>query len=192
MVAAKVVDLIVHNKPSGWGRRSQAPYFKEVFAKQIKIDIDKMIDNGNPLLYRYSLHCNKETGVSKGTLYSRIYQSIRYLLEHMDADKRYRKWADTVRLKRESPGIVIRYITGLSDQTKTGFAAEEILPRDHIPKWRLLMEEWLEGTSVKPFCIEGLVLTAEEITELRQQLSRLDGIESSISSSSIKIIRTNE
>src|SRR4051812_14140417 len=77
--ASAIVDLVVHKRPKGWSRKSNATYYKEIYAKQMKESVDKMIETGNRLVYKYEVWCNEDDGnMSPGTLYLRINQSIRY------------------------------------------------------------------------------------------------------------------
>ena len=114
-VVAKVVDLVVSDRPKGWSRRSNAPYFKEMYARQIKADVDTMIDTGKRIIFRYAIWCDEENGgVSKQTLYVRVNQSIRFLVEKMDTpDHRYYNWYQKVNIhQRQGLGIEIEYILG--------------------------------------------------------------------------------
>ena len=188
-VASRVVDVVVSNRPSGWSRHSNAPYFKEVYGKQMRDDIEKMLANGKPLVYRYGVWCTDETGMSKGTLYTRINQSIRYVVEKMDTpDKRYSSWYDRVRVHRRSGvGVMIEFIAGLHEGEE--FKGEEVEPREHMPVWRREMEDWLESDSMIPFCKEGLALSPDEIEQLKQQFAQLTNVMSSITSASVKIVK---
>lgn len=188
-IASKVVNLIVHNRPAGWSRRSNAPYYKEVYAKQLKAEVDKMLENKKPLCFRYSTWCNTNTGMSHQTLYNRINQSIRYLIEQMDIDNKYRNWSDMVRVERmPGVGIIISFIPGLLEDES--FRADEIEPRDTMPIWKREMEDWLESDSIKPFCKEGLALTPQEVIDITTSLGTLTNVQASVTSKAIKIIRT--
>ena len=191
-VASKIVDMVIHNRPLGWSRKSNAPYYKEMYAEQVRDDIDKMVESGNPICYRYAKWCNEDTNMSKQTLYNRINQSIRYLIEQLDMpDRKYRKWYETVHVERVSGvGVTITFIVGLHD--KQSFRADEVQPRDNMPQWQRRMEDWLESDSIKPFCEEGLCLSPEQIAELTTNLSNLTNVQASVKCESVKIIRINE
>ena len=189
-IASKVVNLVVHNRPAGWSRKSNAPYYKEKYALQLKSEIDKMIESGKPLCFRYSVWCTEETRMSKQTLYNRINQSIRYLIEQLDIDRYYAKWYESVEIERErSIGISIYFIVGLSGTEQ--FKAELIEPKENAPIWKREMDAWLESDNIRPFCKEGLALTEQEVIDLSVELDTLSGIKASVTSSSVKIIRMN-
>lgn len=196
-VQAAVVEVLVPNrKPKGWGRKSHAPYYKEIFAKGIKADIDKMIETGHPLVYRYATLCDPATnGMSKDTLYQRVNHSIRFLVECMDipdGDGKYvyRKWYDSVRIKREPGlGVTIRFIKGLESNNADGFKADVIEPESDGPVWRRQMEEWLDSDNEIPFHKDGLALTTEQIAELKTELAQVSHIMASVTSTSVKLIK---
>lgn len=188
VIAANVVDAVVHNKPKGWGRKSNAPYYQEQFGKQIKIDVDRMIETGNEIVWRYSKWC-EAGGMSENTLYTRVNQSLRYLLEKLDPDRVYAAWHSKIRVERKPRlGVRISYIPGLGPNADN-FVADEAEPKEFTPTWKREMEDWLESSDPKPFCKEGLALNPDEIKEIKVGLALLEGLMVSINSSSIKIIK---
>lgn len=195
LTARRAIDFITSKKPMGWSKGSNAPYYDEYYGKPMKEWIDKMISNRQPMIFRYDVWCAESTGVSQNTLYSRINQSILFVRECMDdANKTYEKWFRQVRLSRtEGPWIGIYWKKEFeSGMDKTSGLSPEFIqkPSDRV-KWEEEMEEWLEGSSNRPLVIEGLALTAEQVTQYKLQLHGLQGIDYSVTHSSIKIIRTN-
>lgn len=192
--ASKVVDIVVQgtSRPVNWSRKSNAPYYKEMYAKQLKSEIDKMLSNGNDIVYRYSTWCTIETKMTTNTLYTRINQSIRYLIDHMDTpDHYYAKWYETVRVSREKEvGVIIRFIPGIRCGNLENFKADEIQPKEQMPRWRMNLEDWLESSDPKPFVAENLALTPEEITLFKEQFSNITNVIASVTSASIKVIKT--
>lgn len=189
-IASKVVNLVVHNRPAGWSRKSNAPYYKEIYAIQLKGEIDKMIESGKPLCFRYTTWCTDETRMSKQTLYNRINQSIRYLIEQLDIDRHYAKWYESVRVERvHNVGIIISFVVGLDSAGQ--FKAEQVEPKENEPIWKREMDAWLESDNIRPFCKEGLALTPQQVIDLSVELDTLSGIKASVTSSSVKIIRMN-
>jgi hypothetical protein len=184
--ASRVVNLIVNKRPVGWGRKSIAPYYKRIFAEQIKKEIDLMIENGAPRVYRYSTWCN-ENGMSPQTLYNRVNQSIRYLIEQMDTPElKYAKWYESVNITRRSEvGVVIEFIPGMRE----GFSAEEVQPEEHRPMWRRRLDDWLESDNTKPFIEDRLALSPEQIVQIKIELEGLSNLQYSVTSDAVKIIK---
>lgn len=191
-VQSKIVNMVVSKRPLGWSHKSNAPYFKEIFGKQLKSEIDKMMSSGEGIIFRYSKWCNDQNGMTPNTLYTRINQSIRYVLECLDPDGIYKQWYQTVRIKREpNLGVCVRYIPGFNEEGINGFVGETIIGSDEGPRWKREMDEWIEGDDRKPFIQENLALTPTEITELKIQIAQLSNIMSSITSSCVKLIKTS-
>lgn len=196
-VANKVIDIVTSNKPYGWGPKSNATYFKEYYAKEIKEYIDKMMVSREPIIYRYSLFCNENTGMSKQTLYTKVNQSIRYLCEKMDTpDGRYRKWLDQVDVWRDSErdGVVIEYPAGFARPELNDVMPkpEFIQPKEQMPRWRRELDEWLDSNSDLPYVQEHLALSPEEVKQIKIELAGLKGIQANVNGTSIKIIKYNE
>jgi hypothetical protein len=190
VVASKVADAVVHDRPLGWSRRSNTPYYKEVYAKQIQRDADRMIQSGQSLVYKYDTWCS-DGGMSHQTLYNRIYQSIKYLLEQLDPDKVYADWHDrTVRYK-STVGIKIDWIAGMAKESQP-FSAEVIQPDSNKAKWRMEIDSWLEDSSkTAPLMVTNLALLPDEMKELIAEFKQLDNIIFEVKSSTIKLVKVN-
>ena len=179
----------VKTKPQGWSRRSQAPYYKEFYGAQMKKDADLMIENRQDMVFRYDLWCNANTGMSKNTLYNRVNQSVRYLLDNLDPDKRYDNWHAMTKVERVEYGIRISYIPEFREGDSSNFGGQLTTTREAISKWKQEVDYWLEGDKDEPLIIENIALTNEELKDLRTQLAGLDGIGKSIKFNSIKLVK---
>ena len=187
--ASKIVNMVVTGKkPQGASRRSVWPYYNEKCGKQIRNEADAMIASGNPRICRYETW----TGVSPTTLYNRINQSIRYLLDHLDPDGKYKKWNASIFIDRKSNsnGIMIRFIEGLSPTQNQEFIGEEIKPETMKSRWQIKLDDWLESDDVSPFVQEGLALNPQEIADVKASLCQVEDIQFFVSSSTIKVIKT--
>ena len=191
-VQAKMVEAIVTNKPVGWGRKSQATYFKEPYALELKKILDDMIATNKEFCFSYKWF--EETfGLGKDTLYARVYQSMRYLTEKLDPDGIYKKFLDErVAVRRErGRGVVLRFQQAYQ-QGGPVFEPVEVISASEEPKWRQRMNTWLESEDDSPFIQSNVILSPEEITSIEIQLAALgDHVMSSITSHSIKLIKCN-
>lgn len=193
-IASKMANLVVSKRPLGASKSSCYTYYKEVYALKLKDSVDEMMKSGESLLYRYSIYCDCDNGVSRETLYKMINQSIRYLVENMDTQElKYYTWRNSVDIRRseDRDGIIIEYskgykmVTGLKD-----FKGElVVVGNDSTPRWRIDMEDWLEGDSTHPFIRERLTLTAKEVSELKMELKEDIRIIFSVDCTSIKLIK---
>jgi hypothetical protein len=194
---AKVTDLLVAKRPIGVSRHCYYPYYKQFYAEKIKPTIDSMIETKQTVIYRYDTFCVGPQSVSKRTLYSRVYQSIRYLVDHMDtADAKYRLWRDITTITRDEKrgGVVIEFLPDFrSGNIDEPFTGDLIIPKEDkvlTPKWRLEMNKFLETENTPPTWMkEGLALSTEEIKTLKLELSDVEGIMVNVTSSCVKIIK---
>lgn len=193
-VANKIVNLVVHNKPVGVSRRSQYPYYKPQYAKWIKPDVDRMIeskDKNLPLIYDYDIFCTTETNISEITLYARITQAVRYLVDMMDdQENTYGKWYNDVEISKN------KRLGGVAIIWKPEFASGNTLhPRlaeqiKDIPKWRRELDSWLEEDSGEPFKRDNLILSSDTVKALTTELEGVMGLYVSITATSITIVKT--
>ncbi len=194
-IASKMASMVISKKPVGAGKSSCYPYYKEVYALKLKDSIDKMIETGESLLYRYEIYCECNNGVSKETLYKMINQAIRYLVECMDnSDLKYHTWNNSIDVRRseERGGVLIEYsrgfkiVTGIKD-----FKGELVSPGDcTTPKWLLELRNWMEDDTVKPFQKDHLTLTPKDVAELKIELAEDRRLMFSVDCTSVKVMKT--
>ncbi len=192
-VSQKIVELVTSDKPAGWSNKSNAPYYKRVYAEEIRPFIDNMMKDGQDILYRYSTWCTDTSGVSRATLYNRINQSIRYLVERLDPQHIYSEWLERVVITRQSDvGVIISYVPGLGPN---GGNVPTMKPESVVPKvaraiWERKMDEWLEDeTNYEPFVKEGLALSQQEVVNLIAKVAQLSNVQYSITESYVKLIK---
>ena len=190
-LSSKVVDIVVHgNKPSGWSRRSNATYYREPYALQIRDTIDAMWADRQDRLFRYS----DWKHMSHNSVYLRINQSIRYLVDNLDPDHKYARFLQMVAITRErNIGVKITFNEEYRFSDTSTFSPSPIIPKSEAPKWKQKIETWLEESEPgdKPFILEGLMLTPEEIKDLKLQFAGLKNVGASISGSTIRLIKMN-
>lgn len=192
VTASKAVDMLVHShkKPQGWSRRSNAPYYKERYALQLKEVLDAMIEDHQVRLYRYS----EWPGMSPQSLYLRINQSIRYLCDCMDTpEHKYARFCETLVLSRErNIGVRIEIRNGLETSDHV-FAPSSVVPQYEAPRWRQKIETWLEEAEPEhgPLLIENLMLSPDEVRELKLQFAGLQNVQVSITATTIKLLKVN-
>jgi hypothetical protein len=193
-VATRIVNLVTSNKPVGWSSRSNAPYFKKIYADEIKPYIDQMMIDKQDIIYRYSVWCTDETNMTPQTVYNRVNMSIRYILDPrfgMDTDHTYADWYELVHVARvKGLGVVISYIPGFGNNDNVNLKPESVSPKETKPLWYRKMDDWLEDVdNFEPYVKENLALSESEIVDLKIRLSGLSNIQSSITESKVAIIR---
>lgn len=182
-VMQQVVDLVVKKRPIGWSRKSYATYYKLPYALWIQRDIDAMLVDRQPRVYRLDLWPR----VRMNALYQRINQAVRFLIEAengLDPDGKYAKWRESVHIRREpGVGVVMEFDAVLEGAPK----AEKFIGQTDKPKWKEKMDSWLDSDDIKPFHQAGLMLTPEEIEQIKLELP--ENIMYSITSREIKLVR---
>lgn len=189
-VSERAVDLLVpnHAKPRGWSRRSNAPYFKECYAIQLRVEIDKMIEDGQNRVYMY----DQWPHMTPTSVYLRINQGLRYLTTFMDPDGKYGKFLERVAITRKrNYGVELKLITdttGVKD-----FAPQQVVPSTETPRWKQRIEDWLEKSEPggEPFVLTNLMLSPDEVRELKLQFHGLTSVQHSITATTIKLLKLN-
>jgi hypothetical protein len=188
-VAQRVVTLVTTKRPDGWSHRSTATYYTETYALEIKESIDYMISTGEDIVFRFETWCNSKTGYSVKTLYARINQSIRYLIDFLDTNGQYVKWFRSKKIKNTGDSWTISFDKTLSAYAQGGLKPEFALPRQEIPNWERELYEWLESSKSGTFSKTGLMLSKEKMLEIKTMLDKVSGIMKEINYSTIKIVR---
>jgi len=187
-VMQQVVNLVVKKRPHGWSRKSYATYYKRRYAEWLKRDIDEMIKDRKPRTYRKDLWPN----VSVRSLYLRVNQSLRYLLDienNMDEQGIYKKFREEVLITMiNDTGVVMKFDDVLEGDSPK---AEVCIAEEDNPAWRYAMNEWLDNPeATEPFHKDGLLLTPEQCEQLNAELDGLTNIIFSVSTREVKIIKS--
>lgn len=187
ITANRIINAATRTKPPGWGENSNGPYYKPFYANALKQLVDKMIDTKLSIEYRYATHCS-EGGKTPRSLYAMVNQSINFLCNELDTpDNKYKTWKQEVNIHQSSLGIVIEYIPEIAKgHSKSG----TLVPNTStLPIWKRKMNDWLEGSTKEPFVQEGLLLTQEEVRELKLELGQLPTVMADVKPGSVRIIR---
>jgi hypothetical protein len=194
-MSAKMVDILVNNKPQGWGRRSIAPYFTEKYGKIMKAVLDTMMEKKEDLVYGYD-DFKQQFGLSASSLYLRINQSIKYVCEKMDTpDHKYSKFCEMFTIeRRRGVGVILRFKPDMREGFNAEFIPKPIISKDELPKWKDDLNTWLEESvpGDEPFHADKLALNPEEIQEVKNSLVGLKGVISNVTSYHIKVIKLND
>lgn len=192
--AAKIANVLVPSKrPDGWSKFTNAPYFKEVYALEMKSTLDTVVEQKQDVIYDYATF--ESMGMSKSTVYLRVNQSLLYLLKYLDPDGKYANIRHNMIQITKERGVGVRI--SLLPQYREGFTAEfqprAVIPQSEMPLWRKKMEHFLENAQPgASFYKEGLALTPEEIKELNDSFMNVSGFIVNITSFSVKIVRIDE
>jgi hypothetical protein len=165
--AAQIVDYLVRDKPVGHGHASISPYYRAEYATEIRRTIDAMMLDGKPHAFLYKDYPQYKPR----TLYAKVNQSIKYLVEMMDtADHKYSKFNERLKVSAKS-GFGIE----LSIKKLEPFQGVVVAPLTDTPAWKRKMEDWIEHSPVggEAFHHKNLALTEGEIVEIKSSLAPL-------------------
>ena len=192
--AARVANALVpSSRPDGWSKKSNAPYYKEIYAKEIKDALDSVMATKQDMLYSYADF--EKLGMSHATVYLRVNQSCRYLMKYMDPEGKY---ADILMnkvsiTKERNVGVRISLLPEYRETgTESVFKPKSVVPKSDDPIWRKKLEEFLENAQPgETFHKSGLALDPDEIKELNDSFISVQGFIANITSYEIKIVRVD-
>ena len=187
-----MIDAVVTNgrRPQGWSRKSNATYYKSVYAEQFIKVLDAMFDDRQDRMYRY----DQWKHMTPASVYLRVNQSIRYLLDNMDPDQKYAKLLDMICITRErNVGVKLTFREEFRNGSSE-FSPSSVVPAAEMPRWKQRIEDWLNECEPggKPFILENLLLSPEEVRDLKLEFVGITNVMSSITSNSIKLIKVND
>jgi len=160
-------------KPVGYSKRSNCPYYKPFFALQFKEALDTVIKTAEPHVWKYKDHQN----LSKTSLYLRIDQGKRYLLDHLDTpEKKYAIVCDAISISRErNLGVVIRVHNAIREAKL--YMPTPLEEEGTSSAWKHKMEDWIENGEVgTEFTVDNLTMSEEEVTKLQYMLAAFDNL----------------
>lgn len=174
-------------KPHGWKSSSNPPYFKERFALEFKLALDKMMESGEDMEYRYA-----DFKMTKDSMYLRVAQSRMYLLERLDPEGKYAKFLEQITITRERTGVRLSFCRDI--RVRRQGDEPDFFPSviDAIGQASLRNKivDWLEvSKSGDIFDLDKLSLPADEVNELQILLAPLENVAAEITATRVRLIR---
>lgn len=192
-ITSAIVADVLDDRPKGWSRKSMCPYYKAKYALQLKEELEHMIATRTDLCYSYE-DWQKMSGLGKDSLYLRVNQSRRYLLERLDPDKKYAKFFEMVTVTRErGKGVMISFLPEFRDGDVSSFKPRSVIPEKETPIWREKIDEFLENEDNvgESLHVGNLALSPEDIVQLKLEMHGLANIVANISTFDIKLVKIN-
>jgi hypothetical protein len=184
-IASQVVDILVRKRPAGWGRKSYATYYREDYAKGLIKELDSMIETRRNKVFR----CESMPHLTLNTIYLWINQSFRYVRDYLDQDGKYDRLWREIRVERvPRTGVILKFRDFVNDTLH----GEDFVAREDRCKWKKQVDDYLtDDDKTDPLHIEHLLLTPEEIDQVKSELSDLGNVQFSVTSKEIKIVKTS-
>lgn len=170
------------SRPATWNRRSKAPYYTHEYGLAMKSVADKMLSSKNDQIFELSHF----PSLRINSLYSRINQGIRFLLEVMDTpDKKYATWRAIILIRNEKDAIRISFNPAFKD---VKFASREVVPKGDR-SYKEKVDDFLESNE-KVLIIKDLALSTDEALAMIASLKTLQGINYEVTRESIRIVKS--
>jgi len=182
-----VPSVVYRDRPAGQSKSTIQPYYKERFALEMKSIIETVEQMGQDAIILYADYPD----LSKLSVYLRVNQGFRFLVDNLDFDppNRFRALKDKLKITREKAGIRISFTRLTTDKPLT---AKKVIAKEDNLAWQDKLEEFL-GNS-KPgdtFEQNDLSLTQEQIDTLEISMSQLENFLCKISPTNIKILHVS-
>lgn len=174
-----------YRRPPNTSRTSNFSYYRKIFALEVKLVVDKMIEDKQDREWKYAAFPN----YSHSTVYQRVYQGMRYLCDELDFDGRYGEFRQMVVLTKEKTGIRLSFIREKLEGK--AFDADVITDEDRIADWEKQVNEFLEDSTRQTLHLKKLNLSHEQVTLLTSSFEGLEGINAIVTDREIKIVKDN-
>jgi hypothetical protein len=186
------VDKMDIKKPVHWKRRSTASYYRERFGLEFKETIDKMLadERKEDVLYSYNVYCAPDYGMTPNTLYTRLYQSMKYMLDYMDTpDHKYEDAMSKIELSRKKGvGILLSFMPDV----KLGkpFLPETVKRADESASWKQELIDWMNTPHEigERKIVDKLTLTESEVNDWTIRLNNSESYTAVVTSNAIKVM----
>lgn len=190
-----ILDKLVNKKFSEekkrrdhYSRLSNLSYYRERFALELKVVVDKMMEDGIPMEYSYEDFCTGKDAVTKNTLYLKIHQAKMFLIDNLDPDNKYKQFLakSNFAITRERSGIRLSITT---DLTKSISTPSPVSMDEKVEEWKVKVDKYLEEATVDTPALHltGLSLSQEEILGLNESMVTVPDVLAVVTHKEIKI-----
>jgi len=177
-------------RPKRLSQNSNTPYYKEIYALEIKEVFDVLLETKRPQLWKYS----DWSEYTPGTLYQRVCWGCRFLLDHLDPVGKYA----TLREAIEISPVPIKEPIGLGIRFKRNYDPETL---KHNPRFFLskkvddfkelcdIIDEYLKDeTRTQPLDLPCLLITTDQ-QRIKDQYGTINSIIMNIDDKHIKVVK---
>lgn len=174
-----------HRQP-GHSYLSVSPYYKEEHAIDVKVVLDEMIKTGEDYIFYY----RDFPTMSPRTVYSKINQGLKYLLNCLDTpDHKYANFCRQVSVTRPPPYNGIRFSFRKENESRGNTV--KALRADG--SWRIRLDNFIETSKKGDKHTEsGLILSEAEQIDLAGELDGLENFMYSYVGDTLKMVRIKE
>lgn len=171
-------------RPPHTSKLSNFSYYREQFALEMKIQLDKMRETKCDIEWKFSSYPE----LKPNSLYQRVFQSLKYLLAELDFDGTYGKMREMMVLQRTKTGVRLSWIRDKLEGR--AFAADIV--NDKTFQWKEEVENFLSDETKKTLHLKNLCLTHQEQVDLSASFVGIKDIFHVITEKEIKIVKQSE
>ena len=179
----QLMSVLSNERPRKWKKNTVAPYYKALYGEQMKAVFDAMLLDRKDREFKYE----EFPTLSRNTLYLRVNQSRLYLVEEMDPEGVYKKFAECISITREKTGILLSIPEDFKSPSKP-FVPDIV---DAVAdNWEADLDTFLEES--KPgdqFIRKNLSISEEKQQDMMDSMSTLEDIVCSITYRTIKVVK---
>lgn len=171
-------------RPAGQSKRTNNPYYKEKYALELLPALEEIDKTKKDVVFLYK----NSPDLSKHSLYLKLNQAFRYVEDNLDFNppNKFRNLRAMIHITREKDGIRFSFIRG---KPAGSLIATQIISKDENIIWKDRMEDFFANSKPKDvFIQENLLLSADEIEELKNSTMELPDFICDIQTTYVKII----
>lgn len=169
-VADVLARAVPSASPPGWSKSSVASYYREKYALEVKILLDKIkLDREHDHKIR-----SNQFRTSRKTYYQKLTQGWLYLIDRLDPSGEYKELRKNICLKREKDGIRFKWALNEADDIEL----EAVEPEHKRDLWRTELQDFLNNVAIKDgqvLELNNLDLNTSELVEIQQLIDTIEG-----------------
>jgi len=158
-------------------RTNSMPYYREKFARELKVTIDAMLEDKKNRIYLYK---NFKT-ISHNSLYLRIHQSFLFLIDNLDEgpEYKYAKARESITISKRSDGILLELVDSLGQpdtisredtkQVKEKPSDSSVILKDR-KSWKELVDNFISNGEINSRLVINDIWLNEEDIEIANSM----------------------
>jgi hypothetical protein len=178
-------------RPKHLSKNSNLPYYKEIYAIEIREVFDKIIETKKPYLWKYS----EWSEYKPTTLYQRVCCGAKFLIDHLDPDGKYSYLRDCVDIgpvpnSKNPIGLGIRFKRCIDPETMR-HDPKRFMPKNisDLKEVILIIDDYLQDSNRHEPLDIPCVLLLEHQEVLINQYAALNNVIMNVDSKHIKIVK---
>lgn len=178
-------------RPSHYSKNSNLPYYKEIYAVELREVFDKILETKRPYLWKYE----EWSEYKPNTLAQRVRCAIKFLIDHLDPDGKYAYLRDCVDIgpvpnAKKAIGLGIRFKRSIDPETLR-HDPKRFMPKNisDFKEVISIIDDYLKDEMRHEALDIPCVLLPEHQETLITQYSSLNNVIMNIDNKHVKIVK---